>query len=90
MDVCLRARRAGVRTVYHPQLTLIHAGRPGVGEDPYVELARSRRQVLARHGRVRLDDVQQLLTFAARAAVKRPNDKERAQLSALLEVLRSG
>ena len=85
MDVCLRARDHGVRTIYHPQLRLIHTGRHSVETEPYVQLARNRHDVL--HSR--LDDAAQLLTFATRAAIKRPNDKERAQLSALLEVLRS-
>jgi GT2 family glycosyltransferase len=85
MDVCLRAREQGVRTIYHPQLRLIHTGRHSVAEEPYLQLARNRHDVL--HSRI--DDAAQLLTFATRAAIKRPNDKERAQLSALLEVLRS-
>ncbi len=88
MDVCLRARDEGVRTVYHPQLTLIHTGRHSVGREPYEQLARNRRTVMRGRG-LRRDDAAQLLTFATRAAVKRPNDKERAQLSALLAVLRS-
>jgi GT2 family glycosyltransferase len=85
MDVCLRARRQGVRTIYHPQLKLIHTGRHSVRTEPYAQLARNRHDVL----QSRMDDAAQLLTFATRAAIKRPNDKERAQLSALLEVLRS-
>jgi GT2 family glycosyltransferase len=85
MDVCLRARENGVRTIYHPQLRLVHTGRHSLESEPYVQLARNRHEVL--HSR--MDDAAQLLTFATRAAIKRPNDKERAQLSALLEVLRS-
>jgi N-acetylglucosaminyl-diphospho-decaprenol L-rhamnosyltransferase len=85
MDVCLRAREQGVRTIYHPRLRLIHTGRHSVAAEPYLQLARNRHDVL--HSR--MDDAAQLLTFATRAAIKRPNDKERAQLSALLEVLRS-
>jgi hypothetical protein len=73
-----------VRTIYHPQLRLIHTGRHSVAAEPYLQLARNRHEVL--HSR--MDDAAQLLTFATRAAIKRPNDKERAQLSALLEVLR--
>jgi N-acetylglucosaminyl-diphospho-decaprenol L-rhamnosyltransferase len=86
MDVCLRARDEGVRTIYHPQLRLVHTGRHSVADEPYVQLARNRHNVL----QSRMDDATQLLTFATRALIKRPNDKERAQLSALLEVLRSG
>jgi N-acetylglucosaminyl-diphospho-decaprenol L-rhamnosyltransferase len=85
MEMCLRARHEGVRTIYHPRLTLIHTGRHSVADEPYVQLARNRHDVL----QSRMDDAAQLLTFATRAAIKRPNDKERAQLSALLEVLRS-
>jgi N-acetylglucosaminyl-diphospho-decaprenol L-rhamnosyltransferase len=86
MDVCLRARDEGVRTIYHPRLRLVHTGRHSVADEPYVQLARNRHKVL----QSRVDDAAQLLTFATRALIKRPNDKERAQLSALLEVLRSG
>jgi N-acetylglucosaminyl-diphospho-decaprenol L-rhamnosyltransferase len=85
MDMCLRARHAGVRTIYHPRLRLVHAGRHSLAEEPYLQLARNRHDVL----QSRLDDAAQLLTFATRALIKRPNDKERAQLSALLDVLRS-
>ena len=72
-----------------PQLALIHTGRHSVGAEPYAQLARNRHNALRGRGQ-RIDDAAQLLTFATRAAIKRPNDKERAQLSALLEVLRSG
>jgi GT2 family glycosyltransferase len=85
IDVCLRAREQGVRTIYHPRLRLIHTGRHSVGAEPYVQLARNRHDVL--HSR--MDDAAQLLTFATRAIIPRPNDKQRAHLSALLEVLRS-
>jgi N-acetylglucosaminyl-diphospho-decaprenol L-rhamnosyltransferase len=89
MELCLDARDAGVRTVYHPRLRLVHTGGHSIhrGGEPYEALARRRREAL-RHRGLRRDDAAQLLTFATRAAVKRPNDKERAQLSALLEVLR--
>ncbi len=89
MELCLRARDAGVRTVYHPQLVLRHTGGHSIhrGGEPYAALARARHAVMARRGRAALDDAAQLVTFATRAAVKRPNDKERAQLSALLEVV---
>jgi N-acetylglucosaminyl-diphospho-decaprenol L-rhamnosyltransferase len=88
MDVCLRAREQGVRTIYHPQLRLVHTGRHSVADEPYAALARNRHAVMKHRGQ-RMDDAAQLLTFATRAAIKHPNDKERAQLSALLEVLRS-
>jgi hypothetical protein len=58
-------------------------------------LARQRREIVRRRrGKAaqRLDDAAQLLTFATRAVAKAPlNDRERAQLGALLEmVLRNG
>lgn len=87
MELCLRARDAGVRTVYHPQLTLLHAGGHSIHRhgEPHDALARRRHEVMAGRGRATLDDLAQLLTFATRAAVKRPNERERAQLSALLK-----
>jgi N-acetylglucosaminyl-diphospho-decaprenol L-rhamnosyltransferase len=90
MELCLRARAQGIPTVYHPQLALRHAGGHSIHRagEPYEALAARRREAIAttrgRRAR-RLDDAAQLLTFATRAAIKRPNDKERAQLSALLE-----
>jgi GT2 family glycosyltransferase len=88
MDLCLRARAAGIPTHYHPDITVTHTGRHSVPEEPHALLARQRRDVIARTlGRRagRLDDAAQLLTFATRAAVKYPhNERERAQLDALL------
>jgi N-acetylglucosaminyl-diphospho-decaprenol L-rhamnosyltransferase len=85
MDLCLTAREAGVRTIYHPHLKLRHAGGHSIhrGGEPHEELARRRREVMKHRG-LRRDDAAQLLTFATRAAIKRPNERERAQLSALL------
>ena len=88
MDLCLRARAKGVRTVYHPDLRVCHAGRHSVDEEPFEQLARNRRDVIERtRGTTarRLDDAAQLLTFSTRALVKRPNERERAQLDALLK-----
>jgi N-acetylglucosaminyl-diphospho-decaprenol L-rhamnosyltransferase len=90
MDLCLRARAAGIATVYHPELAIRHHGGHSVlreGE-PYALLARRRREAIASTlGRraQRLDDAAQALTFATRALLKRPNDRERAQLAALLK-----
>jgi GT2 family glycosyltransferase len=87
MDLCLRAREQGIRTILHPDLAISHTGRHSVGEEPFDTLARNRRDVVerrrGRRARV-LDDAAQALTFATRALVKRPNDRERAQLRALL------
>ena len=92
MDLCLRARAQGIRTVLHPDVELTHTGRHSVGTEPFELLARQRREVVGRRlgeRARRLDDGAQLLTFATRAAIKRPNERERAQLGALLvELLR--
>jgi GT2 family glycosyltransferase len=92
MDLGLRAREQGVRTIFHPDITLIHTGRHSVSTEPFELLAKQRRDVIERRlgtGARRRDDVAQLLTFATRALVKAPhNDRERAQLDALSKVLR--
>jgi N-acetylglucosaminyl-diphospho-decaprenol L-rhamnosyltransferase len=88
MDLCLRARTQGVPTILHPDLALTHTGGHSVlreGE-PFELLARQRAMVIeaTRGKRARnLDDAAQALTFATRALVKRPNQRERAQLAAL-------
>jgi GT2 family glycosyltransferase len=90
MDLCLRARNDGIRTVLHPDLAVRHAGRHSVAQEPFAALARNRRAVIERRlgrGARRRDDAAQLLTFAARAW-KGP--RERAQLDALLKELRPG
>lgn len=93
MDLCLRAQAQGVRTIYHPDLVMTHTGRHSIDREPFETLARNRRAVIqATRGNTarRLDDAAQLLTFATRAAVKRPNTRERAQLAALLKAVRPG
>jgi GT2 family glycosyltransferase len=90
MDLCLRARAAGLPTVLHPDLRLTHTGGHSVLRDgePFELLARQRQLVIeaTRGRRARsLDDAAQALTFATRALVKRPNERERAQLNALLK-----
>jgi GT2 family glycosyltransferase len=92
MDLCLRAREQGIRTVLHPDLALFHTGRHSIREEPFDTLARARRAVVRRRrGRraLALDDAAQALTFATRALLKRPNDRERTQLSALARLLGS-
>jgi GT2 family glycosyltransferase len=87
MDLCLRARERGLPTVLHPDLAIRHTGRHSVRQEPFETLARNRRTVVERRRGRRaraLDDAAQALTFATRAMVKRPNDRERAQLKALL------
>jgi N-acetylglucosaminyl-diphospho-decaprenol L-rhamnosyltransferase len=94
LDLCLRARAAGVPTLLHPDLTLEHRGGhstgPAYGGEPHALLARRRREVVGANlgaRAVRLDDAAQALTFASRAAVRaalrRDAGRERAQLAAL-------
>jgi N-acetylglucosaminyl-diphospho-decaprenol L-rhamnosyltransferase len=73
MDLCLRGRAAGMRTVLHPRLTIRHTGGHATmrNGEPYEVLARRRRAVVgATRGRraLVLDDLAQGLTFATRAA----------------------
>ena len=72
LELCLRARASGVRTVLHPGLAVRHLGGHATERDgePFVTIARRRREAIrstrGRRAR-RLDDVAQALTFATRA-----------------------
>jgi len=100
MDLCLRARAAGVPTVLHPGVELLHAGQHStrrLGDEAIRAGARRRREVVgARLGprAQALDDLTQGLTFATRAASRvlerRPSARERLQLRALLQARRGG
>jgi GT2 family glycosyltransferase len=73
MDLCLRARASGIRTVLHPDLRIVHTGGHATMRDgePFDALARRRRAVIAAtRGRraLALDDLAQGVTFATRAA----------------------
>jgi GT2 family glycosyltransferase len=73
MELCLRARAAGMPTVLHPDLGIRHAGGHATHRDgePLALLARRRRAVVgAVRGDValQLDDAAQALTFTSRAA----------------------
>ena len=94
MDLCLRARAAGIATVLDPTVRIRHLGghatRPAYAGEPHELLARRRHEVVAANrGRAAaaLDDLAQALTFAIRAfarhALGRTSDRERAQLAAL-------
>jgi GT2 family glycosyltransferase len=96
MDLCLRARAAGVPTVLDPTVRVGHLGghatRRAYGEEPHAQLAQRRRAVVrTNRGRAALarDDLAQALTFAgrrlARRALGRPAAREAAQLAALME-----
>jgi N-acetylglucosaminyl-diphospho-decaprenol L-rhamnosyltransferase len=100
MDLCLRARAAGVPTVYWPAVTLVHAGgtsaEAAFGAEPHALKAERRRAVVgATRGRAALarDDAAQALTFATRAgarlALGRDASRERAQLAALRQARRT-
>jgi N-acetylglucosaminyl-diphospho-decaprenol L-rhamnosyltransferase len=93
MDLCLRARAAGIPTVLEPQVRIRHLGGHATlrGGEPFADLARRRREVVAANrgaAAVALDDLAQALTFATRAVGRvargRKPDRERAQLAALL------
>jgi GT2 family glycosyltransferase len=94
MDLGLRARDAGVETWFHPEARVLHvrahATDRAFGGEAFELLARRRAEVVReRRGRTlqRLDTLSQALTFAGRIAIKallrRPNERERAQLRAL-------
>jgi GT2 family glycosyltransferase len=73
MELCLRARAAGLPTVLHPQLRVRHTGGHAAHRhgEPLDLLARRRRLVVGatRGSRaLALDDLAQGLTFASRAA----------------------
>jgi GT2 family glycosyltransferase len=90
LDLCLRARQAGVPTVLHPDVRVRHLGgrstERAFGAEPFELQARRRREVIgARLGRgaLRVDDAAQALTFGLRAAVGRDRRRNVAALSAL-------
>lgn len=99
MDLCLRARAAGIPTALDPSVRIRHLGghatRAAYAGEPHELLARRRREVmLAGRGPAAraLDDAAQALTFATRAAARRiagrEADRERAQLAALRRAFR--
>jgi N-acetylglucosaminyl-diphospho-decaprenol L-rhamnosyltransferase len=99
LDLGLRAREAGIATVFWPAARVMHSGghsaRRVFGGEPFELLAERRRTVVRERrgaGRARLDDLLQALTFADRLLLKRlarrPAERERRQLSALLRARR--
>jgi N-acetylglucosaminyl-diphospho-decaprenol L-rhamnosyltransferase len=92
MELCLRARAAGIPTVLHPELRIRHTGGHATLRDgePLELLARRRREAIAATlgaRAVRADDLAQAITFAGRAAghalLGGDSRRPRAQLVAL-------
>jgi GT2 family glycosyltransferase len=100
MELCLRARRAGIPTLLQPTVALRHRGGasvgPALGERDLPLRARRRRAVMAHEGRTALllDDLAEAATFATRAAARRLTGRggeiEAARLRALREARRAG
>jgi N-acetylglucosaminyl-diphospho-decaprenol L-rhamnosyltransferase len=96
LDLCLRARAAGVPTELRPEARVVHHGAhatgPALGARALDLEARRRRAVVGERLGARalaLDDAAQALTFAARAAAGRRRERNVAQLRSLLRA-RSG
>ena len=79
MDLCLRARTELIASELHPDVEIVHTGGHSTGDDLEAR-ARRRREVVARHTSLPLDDLAQAITFARAAAFK---PRARAQLRAL-------
>lgn len=101
MELGLRAGAAGVETWFWPAARVrhhrAHASAVAFGGEPFERLARARHDVVRmRLGgrRAALDDALQALTFASRIVAKgllrKPAQRERAQLRAMLAVRRGG
>jgi N-acetylglucosaminyl-diphospho-decaprenol L-rhamnosyltransferase len=98
MELCLRARRAGMPTILRPDVAVRHLGGASIGwalaEERDLDLrARRRREVMVQEGRLPLavDDLSEGLTFAVRGAAKALVGRgqiERRRLRALLRARR--
>jgi GT2 family glycosyltransferase len=98
LELCLRARRAGIPTILRPDVAVRHLGGASTGralaEERDLDLrARRRREVMAREGRLplALDDLSEGLTFAVRGGAKALVGRgglERRRLRALLRARR--
>ena len=94
LDLSLRVRARGGQARFCPEARLLHHGahtsRRRFGGEPFALLARARHDAIAANLGARAagaDNRRQALTFASRAALKtllrRPRDRERAQLAAV-------
>jgi GT2 family glycosyltransferase len=97
LDLGLRAAAQGVETWFWPGARILHkrahSTHEAFGGEPFDLLAQRRRLVFEqRRGSARRDDLIQAATFANRIALKallrRPHERERAQLRALLRARR--
>jgi N-acetylglucosaminyl-diphospho-decaprenol L-rhamnosyltransferase len=85
MDLCLRARAAGIPTVLHPEVQLTHTGGHSYAIAPADLLARRRREVVGANlgpRALRLDDAAQFAEFAVRSWRSRDRERLRALLRA--------
>jgi N-acetylglucosaminyl-diphospho-decaprenol L-rhamnosyltransferase len=96
LDLCLRARAAGVPTELRPESVVMHHGGhatvPAFGGEAFgVQAARRREVIAARLGAraLAIDDLAQALTFAARAAAGRETARNMAALRALWRAARA-
>jgi GT2 family glycosyltransferase len=90
LDLCLRARAAGVPTVLHPEVRIRHLGGRSTarafGGEAFALQAQRRRAVIGtRLGprAQRIDDAAQALTFGLRAAMGRDRQRNLGALRAL-------
>ncbi|MGZ6641121.1 MAG: glycosyltransferase family 2 protein [Solirubrobacteraceae bacterium] len=85
LELCLRAREAGVPTVLHPEIALRHVGGHSTGDAVALKASRRRAVVGAHLGRraLAIDDAAQALTFLTRAAIGRRRAENVAELRAL-------
>ena len=90
LELCLRARAAGVPTILHPEIRVRHLGGRSTARafdgEPFALQAQRRREVIAAQrgaGALRVDDAAQALTFGLRAAVGRERERNLAALRAL-------
>jgi len=95
LELCLRARAAGVPTELRPGVRIVHHGGhatgPALGDQAYEMQARRRRDVIGRElgARARtLDDAAQALTFGARALAGRRRAENLAELRSLVRARR--
>jgi N-acetylglucosaminyl-diphospho-decaprenol L-rhamnosyltransferase len=90
LELCLRARAAGVPTALRPEVRVVHHGGhatgPALGGRALDLQARRRREVVGAHLGARalaVDDAAQALTFAVRAATGRRRARNAAELRAV-------